>query len=75
VSRGLQQIREIGWLPAKSTQPVNHGPGQPAGKYTLTPFSDAAHECMQAVAEQIRTEIAVEKELRKRKRQNRIAMY
>ncbi len=73
VSKALQEAQAIGWL--VKPEDGNHGPGQPAASYILTPFSDEVRELANAVAAEHRQEIEAQKELRRAKRNQRISRW
>jgi hypothetical protein len=76
VSRALKEIRDIGLIERSDAVTArNHGPSQPASRFVLTPASDAIVELGQAVAEDLRREILIEKELRRLKRQGRVLAF
>jgi hypothetical protein len=69
VTKGLSELEDIGWLIR-----VNRGGGlvRNVGRYILTPFSEAVQESAGATATELRTGIAVEKELRKQARRKKL---
>jgi len=73
VSKALQEAQAIGWL--HRSEGGNPGPGQPAARYILTPFSDEVREVANAVAVEHRQEIEVQRELRRVKRNQRISRW
>jgi hypothetical protein len=71
VRNALIELAEIGFLrlPCASRR---RSPERAASRYIITPLSDELRESANAFAEQLRTEITAEKELRKRAREQRI---
>jgi hypothetical protein len=73
VRKALVELTEIGFLQQPCGNLQRH-PERSASRYTITPLSDELQEAANAFAAQIRQEIAAEKELRKRAREQRIRL-
>jgi hypothetical protein len=71
VREALVELTEIGFLRQPCASLQRH-PERSASRYTITPLSDALREAANGFAAQTQTEIAAEKELRKRARERRI---
>ena len=71
IRKALIELGEIGFLGMPSAG-LRRSPNRTSSHYILTPLSDELWESCNAFAAQVRTEIAAEKELRKRARELRV---
>jgi len=73
IRKALVGLADIGFLRQPSAGLRRH-PDRNSSRYIITPLSDDLREAANAFAAQIRQEIAAEKELRKRAREQRIRL-
>lgn len=71
VRKGLRELAELRWLSIKQSTPESGHPLRSVPTYVITPQSDTFLEIANASAAALVQEIAVEKELRARKRNER----
>jgi len=71
IRKGLVQLGELNWLLLPECLQLAARLHGSASEYVLTPFSVGLNELAQARAQQTRTEIAAEREIRRRDRANR----
>jgi hypothetical protein len=71
IRKALVELGEIGFLRMPCAG-LRRSPDRTSSHYILTPLSDDLWESCNAFAAQLRTEIAAEKELRKRARELRV---
>jgi hypothetical protein len=71
IRHALVELSEIGFL-CMPCAGLRRSPERDSAQYIVTPLSDELREAGNAFAAQLRTEIAAEKELRKRARELRV---